>query len=449
MRRQRSSRNAVCKAERSLEYRVVEREEISGFAVASATAVQLQRAENCGIVRPKVDLDEPSNGDFDKMARRRFQNPKPRKEGKQWVLYYWADVFEQGKRNRKKKRQVLAPVTMKAREVQKVASEFLRPMNQGLQAIGAATNFGTFVEGTYNEVVLPTFAKSTKDRYQGVVKNYLLPQFGDLCLRDITELTVDRFFAGFEKTALDHESVDKIRDVLSSICGSAIRYGLLIKNPVKGVRLPRPKKGKKDKPWITQPDFAKLLLLIAEPYATMVFVAIYTGLRASELIGLRWSDIHEDSVTVDERCCRGDWGAPKSAASNATIPVNRAVIERIQALKTMTVYVRAGRATRQYKAVKSDGPDDLVFQSVQTGAVMRDNNILVRHIKPAARKLGFDFVNWHVLRRSYATWLKENRTDPKDAQALMRHSRVQTTLEIYQQHIPASQRMAVDGLLVN
>jgi integrase len=436
--------------ERSL-YRAVESavEGIDSFAGQAATAAQLQRSADCGIVRPKANLDEPSNGDFDKMARRRFQNPKPRKEGKQWVLYYWADVFEHGERKRKKKRQVLAPVTMNAREVQKVASEFLWPMNQGLQAIGAATNFRTFVEGTYNEVVLPTFAKSTKERYEGVIDNYLLPQFGDLCLRDITELTVDRFFAGFEKMDLDHESVDKIRDVFSSICCSAIRYGVLVKNPVKGVRLPRPKKGKKDKPWITQSDFGRLLLLIREPYATMLFVAIYTGFRVSELIGLRWSDIHEDSITVDERCCRGDWGAPKSNASNATIPVNRAVIERIQALKTMTVSVRAGRATRQYKVVKSDEPNDLVFQSVQTGAVMRDNNILVRHIKPAARKLGLDFVNWQVLRRSYATWLKENRTDPKDAQALLRHSRIQTTLEIYQQHIPASQRMAVDGLLVN
>jgi integrase len=401
----------------------------------------------CGIVRSKANLDGPSKEDFDTMARRRFQNPKPRKEGNWWVLYYRADEFENGRRRRKKKRQPLAPATMPYREVQKISSDFLRPMNQGLQVIGSATNFRAFVEGTYKEVVLPTFAKSTKDRYRGVIDNYLLPQFGDLCLRDVSSLTVDRFFTGLGDTKLDHESVDKIRDVLSSVLGSAIRYGLLVKNPVEGVRLPRPKKGRKEKPWITQTDFGKLLMLIAEPYATMIFVAIYTGLRVSELIGLRWDDIHYDSITVDERFCRGDWGAPKSQASNATIPVNRAVIERIERLKSMTVDVKAGRATRHYKVVKLDGPNDLVFQSVQKGAAMRDNNILVRHIKPAARKLKLDFVNWRCLRTSYATWLKVNKADPKDAQALMRHSRVQTTLEIYQQNIPESQRMVVDGLV--
>src|SRR6266513_1905926 len=71
----------------------------------------------------------------------------------------------------------------------------------------------------------------------------------------------------------------------------------------------------------------------------------YTGLRVSELIGFRWNDVHHDSIAIDERCCRGDWGAPKSDASNDTIPVNRAVIERILRLKTLTVEVRAGMAT--------------------------------------------------------------------------------------------------------
>jgi integrase len=140
-------------------------------------------------------------------------------------------------------------------------------------------------------------------------------------------------------------------------------------------------------------------------------------------------------------------GAPKSEASNVTIPVNRAVIERIQRLKLLTVEVQAGRAVRRYPAVKSCGDNDLVFQSVKTRSPMRDNNVLVRHIKPAARQMGLGFVNWRCLRTSYATWLKEKKADPKDAQALMRHSRVQTTLEIYQQDIPESQRKVVDGLV--
>ena len=123
-------------------------------------------------------------------------------------------------------------------------------------------------------------------------------------------------------------------------------------------------------------------------------------------------------LPIDERYCRGDWAAPKSDASNTTIPVSRKVIERMQRLRTLTVAVKAGRAVRHYPAVKGDGPDDLVFHSVQHGRPMRDNNILARHIKPAGRELGIGWVNWLVLRRSYATWLRMVGTDPRDRQSL-------------------------------
>jgi integrase len=77
---------------------------------------------------------------------------------------------------------------------------------------------------------------------------------------------------------------------------------------------------------------------------------------------------------------------------------------------------------------------------------MRDNNILARFIKPAARQLGLDFANWRCLRTSHATWLKMAGADVKDAQAQMRHFRASTTLDIYQQFVPASQRRAIDEL---
>ena len=178
----------------------------------------------------------------------------------------------------------------------------------------------------------------------------------------------------------------------------------------------------------------------------MMYVAIYTGLRISELAGLRWDDVHQDSITVDERFCRGDWGAPKSDASNATIAVNRCVIERIHRLKLLTVEVKAGWAVRKYRVVKTEGPHDLVFQSVKDGKPIRDNNILCRFIKPAARAMGLQWVNWRCLRTSHATWLKMAGADVKDAQAQLRHSKASTTLDIYQQFVPESQQRVVDRL---
>jgi hypothetical protein len=131
---------------------------------------------------------------------------------------------------------------------------------------------------------------------------------------------------------------------------------------------------------VTPELFEQSLDLIPEPYASMVFVAVWNSLRVSELIGLKWDDVGTDSLPVDEGCCRGDWNAPKSEASNARIGVERCVVDRINRLKQLTVNVKAGRAVRHYKVGRSDRPEDLVFQSVKTGAPMHDNNILSRHI---------------------------------------------------------------------
>jgi site-specific recombinase XerD len=76
---------------------------------------------------------------------------------------------------------------------------------------------------------------------------------------------------------------------------------------------------------------------------------------------------------------------------------------------------------------------------------MRDNNILRRHIKPAAKQLGI-VANWRCLRTSFATLLKEKGVHIRDAQALMRHSKASTTLDIYQQTTDSHQRAAVNKL---
>jgi len=369
----------------------------------------------------------------------------PQKRGKWWVIQVRQDVCAGGKRKRVNKRVRLALIAdTPERQARKLAAEHLRPMNQGLQSIGAATNFEHFVENTYKPVVMPTFATTTRGRTDGVIKNYLIPTFGKASLGDITKMEIQRYLSGLaHSTKLGHQSRDKIRDVLSSILASAVEYDLLSRNPVDGVRLPACKTGRRQKPHVTPEQFAALISAVPEPYATMMYVAVWTGLRVSELVGLRWNDVQADALTIDERYCRGDWGAPKSDASNATIGVAPGVIARIQRLKTLTVKVRAGRATRKYKVVKADGPDDLVFQSVREGRPMRDNNILVRFIKPAARKLGIGFVNWRCLRTSHATWMVEAGANPKDVQGQMRHSRISTTMDIYAQFVPDSQRRAI------
>src|SRR5438067_11973590 len=222
--------------------------------------------DDVAILRNQANIGAPiSPQEMERMAKRRFQDPKPRRRGAWWTMRVWRDEFVDGKHIRKQQRVRLAAATVPEREVRKMATEYLRPLNQGK---------------------------------------------------------------------------------------------------------------KRNKPYLTHQQFDLLVELIPEPYASMVYVAIYTGLRVSELAGLRWNDIGASSITIDERFCRGDWGAPKSEASNATIGVTKCVIDRIHELKKLTVQVKAVNAIRKYKVVKRDGQEDLVFQSVRSGKPLRDNKII-------------------------------------------------------------------------
>ena len=376
------------------------------------------------------------------MAKRRFQDPVPKRSGHWWYLLCWQDSFGEGVRTRKRQRMKLAPATMPEREVKKIAAEILRPMNQGLISAGSAVAFSEYVDNESMPSTLPQLSSSTQDCYRGVIGKYLIPTFGDLCLRDLTPRTLQRYFSTL---AIPYPSTVKVRDALSSVLRSAVP-DFLVKNPLDGLRLPKDKRPRRRKPTITPEQFNKLVQLVSEPYATMLYTAVWTGLRVSELIGLRWRCIRRDSISVEERFCRGDWSQPKTEASAAPIGVTPEVIARILRLKTLTVEVRAGRGTRQHKLVKSDGPDDLVFQSVQAGKPMNDQNVLKRHVQPAARALGLAFVNWQCLRTSHASWLVQAGADPKSVQGQMRHSRISTTMDIYAQIVSTAQRQAIQKL---
>jgi hypothetical protein len=228
----------------------------------------------------------PSTGDFEKMARRRFQDPKPIRRGQWWYLLFWEDEIKEGRRIRKRKREKLGPVSMPEREARKIAVERLRGLNQGLLSLGSASSFEDYVKGVYIPVVMPVFATSTRDRYESVIENHLMPTFGQAALRDISAVAVQRYLSGLAGSKLSHESKDKIRDTLSSIMGSAVKYQYLVKNPVEGVKLPPEKRGKKIKPYITPQQFQGMIHLIREPYATMVSM-----LRCIRVCGLvNWWD---------------------------------------------------------------------------------------------------------------------------------------------------------------
>ena len=216
--------------------------------------------------------------EYEAMARRRFQQPRPERIGKCWYVRIWQDTGPAG--TRKRQRIKLAPASMPAREVAKIAAEMLRPVNQGLITVGSATGFATFVENIYIPTDLPLLASTTQESYRGMTSKYLEPRFGPMCLRDLTPLTLQQFFSSLAAERVAHPSILKVRDTLSSILRSAVRYGFLIQNPMDGLQMPPQTNGDVGASHTCTPEqFNALVEIMSEPYATMAYVAVWTGLR--------------------------------------------------------------------------------------------------------------------------------------------------------------------------
>ena len=112
------------------------------------------------------------------MGKRRFQDPKPFREGNWWWITPRKDEFVSGKLQRVRSRVKVCEAKVPEREARKIAAELMRPMNQGLETIGSAMRFADYMKSTYKHY-LETKAIPTQVSYNGTLRKYLIPVFGE------------------------------------------------------------------------------------------------------------------------------------------------------------------------------------------------------------------------------------------------------------------------------
>ena len=200
-------------------------------------------------------------------------------------------------------------------------------------------------------------------------------------------------------------------------------------NVAQGVRL---KRMKRDRAKVAIPPKAALKALLraaqdtAEPMALpLVSLAIFTGLRASELRGLAWAaiDLKSATVTVERRADAGGViGPPKSAAGYRTIPLPPATVS----------------ALRAWKLACPPSAANLVFPSVgrhaKGGGKPMSNQYMTHNVlRPVlkAAKLEGNGYGLHDLRHAAASLWIEQRVPPKRVQGWMGHSSIQVTFDTY------------------
>ncbi len=288
-------------------------------------------------------------------------------------------------------------------------------------------------------------AHSTVEGNRRYLKRWILSRWGTVPILEMEPILIEDWLAelGGGAHQLANGTRLKIRNIMSVVFRHGIRHGFLPRdgqaNPMKYVR--QSGRSTREQTYLTQEQTMAVLTHLDEPVRTMAWLDATTGLRASELLALRWEDIDFTTgvLHVQRGIVYSVVGDTKSDASKSRIPLAQAVLDSLLRWRKETPYA---------------GPADWVFASprMKGKKPYRGNTLVARHLSVAAEKAGIlGPVGWHTFRRSISTWMIDNDENVKVTQELMRHAHSKTTLDLYAKAATPSKRRAhqriVDGLL--
>jgi integrase len=288
-------------------------------------------------------------------------------------------------------------------------------------------------------------AHSTIEGNRRNLKRHILPRWATTPIQEMEPILIEDWLAALARGAikLQNGTLKKLRGVMSIVFRHGMRHGFLPRdehaNPMRYVR--QSESSEMEHTILTQDEVMAIHSHLQEPARTMVMLDAATGLRASELLALRWSDIDFEVgvVHVQRAIVYGVVGNTKNQGSRSRLPLAQAVLDFLNEWRRETPYA---------------SPEDWVFASprMKGKKPYRGNTLVANHLRVAAKAAGVKgAVGFHTFRRSISTWLIDNDENVKVTQELMRHSSSKTTLDLYAKAATPSKRIAhgriVDGLV--
>jgi integrase len=273
---------------------------------------------------------------------------------------------------------------------------------------------------------------STKKTYQAYLNRWVLPHWRHYELAEVRTIQVESWL---RRLPLAKSSCAKIRNLMSVLFNHACRYELFDRNPIY---LVRQSAKRRRAPTVLMPAEIKALvdnLGIRE--RTLVLLAVSTGLRQSELFGLKWSDIDFDQGTmnVTRSIVYGVVGPCKTESSQKPVPVHPLLADALSEWRRLCTYTK---------------PDDWVFASrrYRGRRPYWGQAILRKYVRPVAQRVGIQkCIGWHTFRHTYSTLLRSVGTEFKVMQELLRHSTLRSTLDVYTQAITPAKHAAQAAVL--
>lgn len=266
----------------------------------------------------------------------------------------------------------------------------------------------------------------------GIVNNHIIPELGTLYLQKLTTLHVQQLVRKKLDSGLSPNTVQKIRHTLHAMVEYAVETGILIKNCTTVVSVQKTRN-----PEVTPLSLQQLKQLLHEakghPLYSAILILATTGIRRSELCGLKWADINwsQGTAYIQRAVVKlGGYGIlineTKNHSSRRLIPLCDEVLDCL----------------KRHHVKNFD--TEYIFSRPDRQPIYPES--IYDYVKRIGKKLDIPSVTVHMLRHTSATLLLESGENPKIVQELLGHASISTTLDIYSHVIPGLKQQAVSKL---
>jgi integrase len=317
-------------------------------------------------------------------------------------------------------------------EARKALREARAGADAGLVFDAGKLALSTYLDRWLADSVKDTVRQRTYERYESIVRVHIKPTIGRVKLKALTPAHARALYRQKLDSGLSARTVNYVHVTLHKALSQAVSDGLVQRNAAQ-VKAPRP-----EKPEIKplSPDQARKLIATAyetgNRYAALYVLALHTGMREGEMLGLRWGDLDLGAGgatptlhvrrTLSETRTGHKFELPKSGKGRS-IKLSRKAVEALRSH-------RAGQAEEKLRLGSLWQDNGLVFPTT-TGTTMSGTNLLGRHFKPLLKRADLPAVRLHDLRHTCATILLMAGKHPKFVQEMFGHANISITLDTY------------------
>jgi len=338
-----------------------------------------------------------------------------------------------------KRKQEWISVKGTKKDAEKKLAELLHQLDNGTFIKPGKTTVAEFLEKWLSDYAQPKLSPRAFERYESIVRVHLIPGLGNIPLTQLKPEHLQRLYATKLVDGLSARTVRYLHTVLHKALQTAMKWGRVSRNVADGVDVPRARRTEMQT-W-DEDDITRFLEAIRKtPYFALFHTALFTGMRRSELLALRWCDVDfiysQIYVTRSLHHLRDGsyvFTQPKSDSSRRNIALSPSAILVLQD------YYEKRKLERALLGIPLKD-DDLVF-STPEGKPLRPNTVSRTWTMLAARA-GLKVIRFHDARHTHASLMLKQGIHPKIVQERLGHSTIAITLDTYSHVAPGLQEAA-------